>query len=220
MVEVRGGRQFGRPKGGDGALTRSRLLHSAREVFSATGYDRATMGEIARVAGVTRSAISNYYPTKLDLHRAAFLSIEEDVADNILGVLPGVEAGAAARISAFFRHAIETNGEDLTLVRFWVTSTLDAVHHAELRAQSDRLFATVREYFEDVLVQGALRGEIDDAVEPVAAARLLMDVLWGVAMDGGFRSSVDQIRNTVAAFNALLVPALTAPTTEYGRVDT
>ncbi len=47
---------------------RERILVAATEVFAEQGYVRASMGEIARRAGVVASVIYDHFDSKLDLH--------------------------------------------------------------------------------------------------------------------------------------------------------
>ena len=64
-------RRRGRPVNADGEETRERLLDAAAATCAETGFDGATMGEIARRAGVTPTAIYNYYESREDLLYAA-----------------------------------------------------------------------------------------------------------------------------------------------------
>jgi AcrR family transcriptional regulator len=64
-------RRRGRPVNADGEETRERLLDAAAATCAETGFDGATMGEIARRAGVTPAAIYNYYDSREDLLYAA-----------------------------------------------------------------------------------------------------------------------------------------------------
>lgn len=194
----------GRPPGADGAATRERILRAARNVFSATGFDRATMEEIAREAGLTRNAIANYYSNKIELHRAAFRSIQQEALTEIMAGVPGVERPAAERIYGLFEAAIRVNDTDNTFVRFWVTSTLDAVHHRELREQSRRQFNQVREYFVDCIEAGLRRGELNPELVPADVAQVLVDLVWGLAMDSGFQSPPERIRQVLGALRMLL----------------
>lgn len=197
-------RRPGRPPGADGAETRRRILHAARAVFSSTGFDRATLEEIAREAGITRNAISNYYPNKIELHRAAFASIHADAMTEIMSGLPGPGSPVVDRIMGLFVNAIAVNEKDLSFVRFWVTSTLDGVHHPELREQADRQFSQVRRYFQDVLEDGKARGEVREDVKPSDVAQVVLNLLWGLAMDAGFRSTPARVQNTLVALRQVL----------------
>lgn len=201
-------RRPGRPPGADGAETRRRILQGARKVFSSTGFDRATLEEIAREAGITRNAISNYYPSKIELHRAAFTSIHRDALSEIMSGLPGPEAPVVERIMALFANSIAMNDQDLSFVRFWVTSTLDGVHHPELREQADKQFSEVRRYFHEVLEEGQRRGEVDPEVSPSDVAQVILNLLWGLAMDAGFRSSPARVQRTLVALRTVLAGSL------------
>src|ERR1700742_5168 len=77
-------RRPGRPLGADGAETRAKILHSARQVFATTGYERASLKQIAEDAGITRNAITNYYTSKSELYGAALASVHDVVAGQIL----------------------------------------------------------------------------------------------------------------------------------------
>jgi AcrR family transcriptional regulator len=200
----------GRPPGSDGVETRRRILRGARTVFSNTGFDRATMEEIAREAGLTRNAIANYYPSKIELHRAAFRSIQQDALVEIMSNLPDADRPTAERIFGLFESAIRVNDSDSTFVRFWVTSTLDAARHTGLREGSQRQFAQVRQYFVDCLEQGRGRGEIDAAVVPDDLAQVLVDLLWGLAMDSGFHSTPERVKRVLTALNLLLSSSLSS----------
>ena len=64
-------RRRGRPVNADGEETRERLLDSAAATCAETGFDGATMSQIARRAGLTPAAIYNYYESREDLLYAA-----------------------------------------------------------------------------------------------------------------------------------------------------
>lgn len=194
----------GRPPGADGAETRRRVLRAARTVFSNTGFDRATMEQIAREAGITRNAIANYYPSKEELHRAASRSVQQDAFAQIMAALPGSDRPTVERIAGLFHTAIRFHDEDATFVRFWVTSILDAARHSGLRAQSQRHTAQVRTYFVECIELGIARGEIRPGAEPDELAQLLVDLLWGLAMDLGFHSMPDRMQRVLLALDLLL----------------
>lgn len=210
-------RRPGRPPGSDGTETRHRILRAARKVFSSTGFDRASLVEIAREAGITRNAISNYYPSKIELHQAAFASIHNDALTEIMSDLPGPDHTAMRRIHALFESAIQMNAEDETFVRFWITSTIDAVYHPELRDQSDHQFGRVQRFVREAIELGRSKGEINDDVEPNDLAQVIVDLLWGLAMDSGFRSEPARIARVMRALESLLLGSAVTPQRPPGR---
>jgi AcrR family transcriptional regulator len=92
-------RRRGRPVNADGEETRERLLDAAATTCAETGFDGATMSEIARRAGVTPAAIYNYYESREDLLYAAGRRGLERVTEV---VPPGAGTDAAQLIATAY----------------------------------------------------------------------------------------------------------------------
>ncbi|MEZ0365842.1 TetR/AcrR family transcriptional regulator [Mycobacterium sp. pUA109] len=209
MSEAVAKRGPGRPPGADGAETRLKILHSARQVFSTIGFDRASLKQIAEDAGFTRNAIANYYPSKVALYRAALASVHDVVAGQILDPARRQIGPIDRQVLAVFDLAVATIRIDQTFVRFFVTSTGDAIHHPDLQEQAMQPISLVREYFGEVLAAARRGGEIDTATDTEATTQLLVDLLWGLAVDAGFYSDEHRIRRTLAALDRIVAAALT-----------
>lgn len=89
-----GRRRGRRPAGAD---TRSALLDAAREVFNELGYDRATVREIARRAGVDAAMVNHWFGGKQDLFVAA-VQLPINPADIISDVLSGDRSEVGSRL--------------------------------------------------------------------------------------------------------------------------
>lgn len=198
----------GRPPGVDGADTRRRILHSARLVFSAHGFDRASLKEIAEAAGLTRNAIANYFPGKAELHSAAFASIQQDGVTRILAEAGQVTGPVDRRIFAVFESAVAVHRVDPTFVRFLISSSVDATHHPELLHHSLRQLSDVRDYLRTTLADAVRDGELHPETDPAATAQVFADLLWGLAMDIGFLSDDRRTPATLAALDRLIGAAL------------
>jgi AcrR family transcriptional regulator len=71
--------------------TRAALLDAAWELFSSRGFDRVTVAEVARTAGVTEKTAFNHFASKEDL----FFSRLEAFGEGLLAAVrerPGLEA--------------------------------------------------------------------------------------------------------------------------------
>jgi AcrR family transcriptional regulator len=198
----------GRPPGADSAETRRRILHSARRVFSARGFDQASLKEIAEAAGLTRNAIANYFPGKVELHAAAFASIQQEAVTRILAEAGAVTGPVDRRVFALFEAAIALHGQDDTFVRFLISSSVDATHHPELQEHSLRQLAEVRAFLRDALAEGVAGGELAADTDPAATAQVFTDLLWGLAMDIGFLSDPARVPATLAAVDRVIAAAL------------
>lgn len=85
-ADVSGTRRRGRrPAGSD---TKSALLDAARTVFTELGYDKATVREIAKRAGVDAAMVNHWFGGKQELFVAA-VELPLNPADMIVGVLGG-----------------------------------------------------------------------------------------------------------------------------------
>lgn len=82
---------------------RDQILRGALEVFQASGYDAASVSEIARVAGVSKPTIYNYFPGKAELFSACLLTRIEAYASKILEL---ELAGAPHDVLTRLGHAV------------------------------------------------------------------------------------------------------------------
>jgi AcrR family transcriptional regulator len=204
-------RRPGRPLGADGAETRLKILHSARQVFATTGYERASLKKIAEDAGITRNAITNYYSSKLELYGAALESVHDAVAGQILDEAKGAVGGVDRRVMAVFESAVTFSQADATFVRFFVMSTADAITNAELRHMALLPIDSVRDYVGDLLTTAAHAGEIDTEMDTEATTQVCLDLLWGLAMDIGFYSDALRAERTVRAIDRIVTATLAPP---------
>lgn len=203
-------RRPGRPLGADGAETRLKILHSARQVFASTGYERASLKQIAEDAGITRNAIANYYASKIELYGAALASVQAVVAGQILDDAKNVTGSVHRRVMAVFETAVAFSQTDETFVRFFVISTVDAITHPELREKALLPIDSVRQYVGNLLATALHAGEIDTEMDTEATTQVCMDLLWGLAMDIGFYSDEQRTQRTMRAIDRI-VSATLAP---------
>ena len=201
-------RRPGRPLGADGAETRLKILHSARQVFASTGYERASLKQIAEDAGITRNAIANYYASKIELYGAALASVQAVVAGQILDDAKNVTGSVHRRVMAVFETAVAFSQTDETFVRFFVISTVDAITHPELREKALLPIDSVRQYVGNLLATALHAGEIDTEMDTEATTQVCMDLLWGLAMDIGFYSDEQRTQRTMRAIDRIISATL------------
>lgn len=71
------------------------ILAGAREVFLSRGFDGASMGEIARVAGVSKGTLYVYFLSKEDLFAAVVSEVCEETAEQSFALDPDADVRAA-----------------------------------------------------------------------------------------------------------------------------
>lgn len=194
----------GRPPGAYGASTRRRILRGARRVFSEKGFERASMEQIARSAGITRTGIGNYFASKADVYRACFESVQREAIQIIMQDTPDSSRPASERLVGLFEAAVRYSNPDDTLVRFWVTSIIDMTRSSDLSSRPDSDFFELRTYFANCIRDGIDAGEFSPALVPAQAAQLFVDLLFGIAIDLGFYATPGRIDGVLATLRSLV----------------
>ncbi|MBB3770748.1 AcrR family transcriptional regulator [Angulomicrobium tetraedrale] len=72
-----------------------RILAGARDVFLSSGFDGASMGEIARAAGVSKGTLYVYFPSKEGLFAAVVSEVCQEAAEQSFALDPQADAREA-----------------------------------------------------------------------------------------------------------------------------
>ena len=115
--------------------TEARIVRTARRIFVENGYERTSMGDIAAVAGVTRTTLHYYFRTKDRLFQAVFGSVVESLLPKVQHIL-GREIPFEERLEAVIGEYMKIFSENPCLPAFVL---------GESRRDMDHLFAFVRE---------------------------------------------------------------------------
>ncbi|HTU05176.1 MAG TPA: TetR/AcrR family transcriptional regulator [Trebonia sp.] len=157
--------------------TRERLLTVASQLFAENGYDQTSYDDIARLAGVARQTVFNYYPRKEDFARAwgarRRAEVDEVLASAAVGGQP-----AASRLVLMLRvlaDAYERSpAEGRVFTIAWVKWGGPVLEPPMLAGQ-----------FAAVIAAGQRSGEIRPDVDADIAGQLIraayFDALWGWA---------------------------------------
>jgi AcrR family transcriptional regulator len=157
------------PATSKGRATRQALLDSAEEIFGELSYDRASVAEITRRAGVAQGTFYLYFPDK----RTAFIQLVKDLNHGLRRHIAGAVANIDDRLEiereglrAFFEYTAghralykvvrEAEFVDEDIYR-WHYETLGNAYARGLRQAMDS-------------------GQIDDSVSPETLAWTLMGI--------------------------------------------
>jgi AcrR family transcriptional regulator len=149
--------------------TRAALVAAARELFAERGYAEVGTEEIVRRAGVTRGALYHHFDGKIDLFRAAYEAVEEELTTRIA-------------------EGIGANPDPIELLREGAAMFLDACVEPEVQrialidAPSVLGWQAWREIGERYglgLIQAALQNAVDAGAIPEQPVRPLAHVLLG-----------------------------------------
>lgn len=135
----------GTPRSGSRAAAKERthtgLLDAAATVFADRGYGAASVGEIARTAGVSVGALYAHFPSKQDLFLA--LMDRRRVAD-IGTAREHLVDGLPSALDALERQVTDTADDEraaLLGAEAWLYAVRDAEFGADLAAHHERLRA-------------------------------------------------------------------------------
>ena len=157
--------------------TRARLFEAALAEFAKDGYDRASVAEIARAAGVSRPSFYFHFPTKehvlLELQWHKELEIVERLEGfatlrEVLGALPDA-------ISDVY-DSIEGPGIARDMVMIYARSP-------EYLPLAEQPFPLVR-LLERRFTEGAARGELRAGLQPHQATFLCLTAVFGYLIAG------------------------------------
>ena len=134
---------------------RAALLDAARQVFAANGVEAARVSEIVARAGVAQGTFYLYFASKsaliLALTDVVYADIRAEVA-RALAAAEHVVEQVSAGVAAAFR-AIERNQDIFAIVH-------PRAGGAEIRRESERLFAPYYDLVAEAIRAGQERGEI------------------------------------------------------------
>lgn len=153
----------------DGESRRERILAAARKVFREKGYDRTTVSDVVREAGVAQGTFYLYFPSKKD----AFLALTHQLPELMTRAVMGAADPALPfdeRIRRMTRAGFECckgNEELVRLIKFGADSIA-----AEVQAEYLKSHPLAKELAE-MFKRGMELGEME-TVEPEITARLIM----------------------------------------------
>lgn len=165
---------MGRRAGVTSEQTRNDLLRAAAKAFSQSGYEGATIAQIASEAGLSSGAIYAHYDGKAELFSAVLRAhVQRDLARHLHDDRPFdigdliTEAGA----NLDRRPAAER-----TLL---IEAIMTAKHDPKTRKALSAWFGDQHEFFATSLATAQREGQVTDEFEPMAAARFLTTVMLG-----------------------------------------
>jgi AcrR family transcriptional regulator len=168
-----------------GEDTRSKILHTALELFSKNGYDATSIAEICQKAEVSKGAFYYHFPSKQDL----FLALMAGWLDELDGMLKEQAASAAdipqaienmAGVSGSLFEALE--GGFPILLEFWT----QANRQPEIWQRAVEPYRNYLSYFAEVIQNGKVQDAFEVDLDPELAARLLMGVAMGLLLQASF----------------------------------
>jgi AcrR family transcriptional regulator len=175
----RTGRRPGRPRDTNSDETRWRILEAALDAFADRGYDGVSTREIARQAEVTSATVYHHFPSKFSLYQDAY-RYALDVAFGAYSRAVAGRASAFDELDAVLNCSLQLMHERVAITSLAIHAHTDTVHP---EMQNPERQDSARAFIDGMIGRAVARGELDEG-DRVLFERMLLVLLWGVAMAG------------------------------------
>lgn len=135
--------------------TRERLLESARELFTTTGYHATTTPMLARAAGVAEGTIYRHFPSKQALLNSCYQEVQRWGAGTVRDVQQ-VNGSTGDRLMALGRRWLQEAADDPARMRL----LLNWRAPRDLDAASVASAAALRSGLEHLIAHGKQEGSV------------------------------------------------------------
>lgn len=160
---------------------RHQIMDAAFAVFSRLGFERASMDDIAKEAGVSKGALYLYYKSK-DAIIAKLLQIFFDQAVKQVRALAAGEGSAATQLMNMTRQLTREMDRMVAVQPITLQFYAIAARHAEVRRHLSAYFAVYCTIIEEVIRRGVTQGEFRGDADPSTAAITFSALFEGLAL--------------------------------------
>ena len=136
---------------------RQQIVEGLLRVMAERGYERASIAEIAKAAGLSPGLVHYHFTEKQEILLTLVDQLAGRVRERVKRRLERVKGGARAQVDAFLDAFLAT-GEDAdpASVAAWVTISAEAVRQPEVRAAYEKVVRADLEHLEALV--GAVIG--------------------------------------------------------------
>jgi TetR/AcrR family transcriptional regulator, transcriptional repressor of bet genes len=138
---------------------RQQIVAGLLRVMAERGYERASVAEIARAAGLSPGLVHYHFRDKQEILLTLVEQLSALVRARVAARLARVKGDdARARVDAFLDAFLATGADaDPAAVASWVTISAEAIRQPEVRALYERAVRTDLEHLEELV--GAVTGK-------------------------------------------------------------
>lgn len=179
--------------------TRTRILHSARELIYTRSYADVGVAEICKQAGVQKGSFYHFFPSKQDLVLAilddVFAELDAELFHRAFyAELPPLERlRKLPLLVAAHQEALKANSGHMPGCPFGNLALELSTRDEAIRHKADSMFCNMEAYFIQALEEAGEAGEIG-AVDIEATAQAMLGYLEGIMLLAKTRNDPDLLR--------------------------
>lgn len=194
-------RRPGRPPGATSDATRSRILRAARECFARTGFANTTNSEIAGRAGITSTAIYQYFDSKTALYVATVRDAQAELVPEFRAALAG-EASTYQAFRALLAASARLHLRDPSLAAFLSALPVEMSRDGGIAEAMAETPSEVVSIVEELVARGVRAGDVVPVDAPQVVAVFLACTM-GLSLYAATMGGAD-FGATMQAFLALI----------------
>lgn len=142
------------------------------------GYDGASIGDIARAAGLAPGLVHYHFRSKLEVLLALLDDLAERHRTRLDGALKAAGRPAAARVAAFIDFHLSMRAADPEALACWITLGAEALRQGRVRARYRTVVERWVASLSEIIAEGR-KERVFGKVDPAAAACALVAAIQG-----------------------------------------
>ena len=162
------------------AKRRVQVLEAARECVVALGYERVTVRDVAKTAGVSTGTIVHYFGDKDSMLEAALLGKVQDTGIAFRAALAGAQS-AWDRLERLVAASVPDTDDVRDEWRLWLTFWGEVTRNERLRMVSERQHRRWTRFLSRIIAEGMTSGEFAP-VDPDTTATQVAALIDGLAI--------------------------------------
>ncbi|TFV88866.1 TetR/AcrR family transcriptional regulator [Blastococcus sp. CT_GayMR16] len=195
-------RRPGRPPQSEGAETRRHILEVATRHFLQAGYDGTSMQAIAEDAGLTRTALYNYFRSRADLARAVLFEHTVESARRGLGHQWWVDApvdglSGRERLRGLLRASLDDALRTLEMGDFYMILVRESANDPQLRKALRDYVGGLRNAIRAILDESVSSGELPEDTDVDRLLESVLGMAWALS-SGITTAPSDKVRRQVS----------------------
>jgi len=181
------------------AANREAIVTAATQLFLELGYDRTSLAQVAKRAGVSKATLFKQFPTKAELFEAAVLAAGDAPADQPV-VVPSAEDFYSGLVELGLAYAeLLGRPQTLDLIR---THIAESPRFPELRERDFpfgnlAVLSTLGRFLRAVHGAGTAKVDDPDMASMQFAGMISSVVFWPRLVHGNWSISRDEVRRVV-----------------------
>lgn len=158
--------------------TRSKIISSAIKLFSARGYNTASVDDICAEAGISKGAFYHHFESKQALFLALLDGWLQTIDTAIEAAKDKTVPETFRQMTEAFPYIFETAGEGLPMfLEFWLQASRDE----KIWQASIKPYRRYHKHFTSLIKKGVDEGSFVD-VDPELTSRMIMSTAMGLLL--------------------------------------